>query len=97
MDKDRYELYTKGDYDVFLKNLIYLRDHVDSNRIKIRVPRIKGLHKSNEAEESARILRGMGFENIEIFDYEDDIEKHKKISEAAKRNKKEFLEKLKVL
>ena len=59
MDKARYELYTKGSYDMFLNNLTYLRDHVDADRIKIRVPIIKELHKSNEAEENYQILKDM--------------------------------------
>lgn len=94
MDKDRYELYTKGDYELFLNNLIYLRDHCDKNKIKIRVPRIKGFHKSNEALESYKKLKSLGFVNIEIFDNVDEIEKFKKISDKAIKNRKEFLERV---
>lgn len=97
MDKARYELYTKGDYDLFLNNLTYLKDHVDGDRIKVRVPIIKELHKSNEAEENHRILKDMGFENIEIFHYYDIVEDHKPISETAIKNREEFLEKLREL
>ena len=94
MDKTRYELYTKGDYDLFLNNLTYLKDHVDADRIKVRVPIIKELHKSNEAEENHRILKNMGFKNIEIFHYYDIVEDHKPISETAIKNREEFLEKV---
>ena len=95
MDKTRYELYTKGDYNLFLSNLIYLKEHVDNDKIKIRVPRIKGLHKSDEAESNLKVLQEMGFTNIEIFDYIDDVEIHKPISDKALRNKKSFLERIK--
>ena len=40
-------------------------------------------------------IRSMGFENIESVDYIDEVEKYKKISETAIRNRKEFLEKIK--
>ena len=95
MDKNRYELYTKGNYDLFLNNLTYLKDHVNEDKIKVRVPRIKELHKSNEAESNYEILKDMGFKNIEIFDYVDMVENHKPISNKALENKKEFLEKIK--
>ena len=95
MDKTRYELYTNGDYDLFLNNLIFLKDHVEEDKIKVRVPRIKELHKSNEVESNYETLKDMGFNNIEIFDYIDSVENHKPISDKALKNKKEFLEKIK--
>lgn len=80
---------------MFLKNLTYLKDHVDGDKIKIRVPKIKGLHKRFEFVETDLKLRSMGFKNIESVDYIDEVEKYKKISETAIRNRKEFLEKIK--
>lgn len=94
MNKTRYELYTKGNYDLFLKNLTYLKDHVDGDKIKIRVPRIKGLHKRFEFVETDLKLRSMGFENIESVDYIDEVEKYKKISKIAIKNREDFLEKI---
>ena len=64
---------------MFLKNLTYLKEHVSEDKIKVRVPIIKKLHKSNEAESSYKKLKYMGFKNIEIFDYIDDIWNHKVI------------------
>ncbi|MGN0105427.1 hypothetical protein [Methanobrevibacter ruminantium] len=94
MNKTRYELYTKGNYDLFLKNLTYLKDHVDGDKIKIRVPRIKGLHKRFEFVETDLKLRSMGFKNIESVDYIDEVEKYKKISKIAIKNREDFLEKI---
>ena len=94
MDKARYELYTKGDYNLFLNNLIYLKEHVNEDKIRVRVPIIKELHKSNEAELNYKKLKDMGFKNIEIFDYVDEIEKHNTVPSKALENKKEFLEKI---
>ena len=94
MDKTRYELYTKGDYELFLNNLIYLKSHVSEDKIRIRVPRIKELHNSDEVESNYKKLKDMGFKNIEIFNYVDEIEKLKGISDKALKNKKEFLERI---
>ena len=44
--------------------------------------------------ESVEKLRSMGFENIELFDYVDEVEKYKKISKKAMKNKEKFLEKI---
>ena len=94
MDRKRYELYTKGDYDLFIKNLMFLRDNISEEKIKIRLPKISGFHKSNEVELSYKKLKDMGFKHIEIFDYIEDVEKIKEISEIALENKKEFLERV---
>ena len=95
MVKARYELYTKGDYDLFLNNLTYLKDHIDGDKIKIRVPKIKELHKRFEFMESYEKLRSMGFENIQTVDYIDEVEKYKEISKIAIENREDFLEKIK--
>ena len=95
MDKERYELYTNGDYDLFLNNLIYLKEHVSEDKIRVRVPIIKELHKSNEAELNREKLKDMGFNNIEVFNYIDEIENHKTISDKALENREEFLKKIK--
>ena len=94
MDRKRYELYTKGDYELFIKNLMFLRDNVSEDKIRIRLPKISGFHKSNEVELSYKKLKDMGFKYIEIFDYIEDVEKIKEISEIALENKKEFLERV---
>ena len=86
MDKNRYELYTKGNYDLFRENLEFLAGNADACKITIRIPRIPHLHSSNEAEENYQILKNMGFENIEIFDYVDP-ESIQELSDSALENK----------
>lgn len=91
MDKGRYELYTKGNYDIFLKNLIYLLKNTDAKKIKIRVPRIPKLHVLDDVKSNYRMLEDMGFENIEVFNYIEPI-KIKKISDIALKNKNDFID-----
>ena len=91
MDKTRYELYTKGDYDLFLSNLKYLIETVESDRIRVRVPKIPKLNTYADVRSNYEILKSMGFSEIEIFDYIE-IDKHEKISEIALKNKQEFVD-----
>ena len=93
MNKERYELYTKGNYDLFVSNLKYLLEKVGSERIQVRVPAIPVFHQHEEYKDNAKILMNMGFNNIEIFEYINPSMK-KKISDTAKQNCKEFLEKI---
>ena len=94
MNKERYEIYTKGDYDLFRSNLEYLLEKVGPEKITVRVPVIAGLHKSEEYKENALMLKDMGFTNINVFPYVNPAER-KKVSEEAKRNCKDFIEKIK--
>ena len=91
MDKTRYELYTKGDYDLFLSNLKYLLETVESDRIRVRVPKIPKLNTYADVRSNYEILKSMGFSEIEIFDYIE-IDKHEKISEIALKNKQDFVD-----
>lgn len=91
MDKIRYELYTKGDYDLFLSNLKYLLETVGADRIRVRVPKIPKLNTYADVRSNYEILKSMGFSEIEIFDYIE-IDKHKKISEIALKNKQDFVD-----
>lgn len=91
MDKTRYELYTKGDYDLFLSNLKYLLETVGSDRIMVRVPKIPKLNTYADVRSNYEILKSMGFSEIEIFDYVE-VDKHKKISEIALKNKQDFVD-----
>lgn len=91
MDKTRYELYTKGDYDLFLSNLKYLLETVGSDKIRVRVPKIPKLNTYADVRLNYEILKSMGFSQIEIFDYIE-IDKHKKISEVALKNKQDFVD-----
>lgn len=93
MNKERYELYTKGDYERFLNNLKFLLDKAGSDKIKARVPIIPKFHKDKEYEENSKMLKGMGIENIEIFQYIMP-ELRKKVSKEAFENREDFLSSL---
>ena len=91
MDKTRYELYTKGDYDLFLSNLKYLLETVGADKIRVRVPKIPKLNTYADVRSNHEILKNMGFTEIEIFDYIE-IDKHERISDVALKNKQEFVD-----
>lgn len=91
MDKTRYELYTRGDYDLFLSNLEYLLETVGPDKIRVRVPKIPKLNTYADVRSNYEVLKNMGFSEIEIFDYIE-IDKHKKISETALKNKQDFVD-----
>jgi len=91
MDKTRYELYTKGDYDLFLSNLKYLLESVGADKIRVRVPKIPKLNTYADVRSNYEILKSMGFSEIEIFDYIE-IDKHKRISDVALKNKLDFVD-----
>ncbi len=93
MNKERYEKYTLGNYDLFYNNLKYLLEKVGSEKIIVRVPKIPVFHKNNEYLENEQLLKDMGFENINVFDYINP-EDHKKISEAAVKNRDSFISKI---
>ena len=94
MNKERYELYTKGDYDRFFNNLKYLLEKVGPDRILARVPVIPALHKDKEYEENIEALKKLGIKKIDAFKYIIP-ELRKNVSNAAKRNKEEFLSAIK--
>ena len=91
MDKTRYELYTKGDYDLFLSNLKYLLETVGADKIRVRVPKIPKLNTYADVRSNHEILKNMGFTEIEIFGYIE-IDKHERISDVALKNKQEFVD-----
>ena len=90
MDKTRYELYTKGNYDLFLSNLVYLLDNVGPDKIRVRVPLIPELNSKEDVESNFNFLKKMGFKDIEVFKYVE-IENFKNISDIALKNRQDFL------
>lgn len=91
MDKTRYELYTKGSYNLFLSNLKYLLETVGADKIRVMVPKIPKLNTYADVRLNYEILKSTGFTEIEIFDYIK-IDKHKRISDVALKNKKDFVD-----
>ena len=91
MKPERYERYTGGNFNRFIENLEFLKENVDTNRIRVRVPRIPILHKGREAQKSQSILKDMGFDDIEIFDYVNP-EMMVRMSDEAAKNMNKFIE-----
>lgn len=91
MDKTRYELYTKGSYNLFLSNLKYLLETVGADKIRVMIPKIPKLNTYADVRLNYEILKSTGFTEIEIFDYIE-IDKHKRISDVALKNKKDFVD-----
>ena len=58
-----------GSVDVMMKNLELLLELAGPERIKVRIPEIPGYVDRALQEESYRIVKGMGVENIELFRY----------------------------
>ena len=94
MNKERYELYTKADYDNFINNLKYLLKEVGPEKIIARVPIIPNFHKGKEYEDNIKALQEIGIKGIEVFNYIDPATR-KEISDTAKKNKEDFLGKIK--
>ncbi len=93
MNKERYELYTKGDYDLFYSNLQNLLENVGPSHIRCRVPMIPNLHKNEEYKENIETLQNMGITDIEVFNYVIPSDR-KTISDTAKKNMDDFLNKI---
>ena len=77
MDPVRYHEYTGGDYDRFYQNLLYLKENVPVERIRLRIPLIPHFHKGHEPEESVEKLKELGFTYLERFTYKDVTEEKK--------------------
>ena len=94
MNKERYELYTKGDYDRFFNNLKFLIESAGADKITARVPVIPVLHKNEEYKESVEALKELGIKNIDVFNYVMP-EERKKVSKEAFKNREDILSQIK--
>lgn len=74
-----YRAYTGGDLAPALENLLYLRDAVGPERITVRLPRIPGYVDERQQEESAKWLRGQGFDKPDLFPYRTDVPERRRI------------------
>ena len=63
---------------------------VGADKIKVRVPKIPKLNTYTDVRSNYSLLKEMGFNEIEIFDYIE-INNHKKTSETALKNKQDFV------
>ena len=52
-----------------MENLKLLCDRKLQNKCKLRIPNIPGFTTKEDVEETKRIVKDMGFETLDIFDY----------------------------
>lgn len=69
LNPDIYRAYTGKDNAVVLKNLEWLLQHGDANRIEVRVPHIPDHNTDEDVERSIESLRTMGVAHLEEFQY----------------------------
>ncbi len=66
-----YRAYTGRDQDPVRENLGTLLELVGPDRITVRVPHIPGFNTDEDVENSVRLLRAMGFCNLNVFTYKE--------------------------
>lgn len=69
MHPDIYENYTKVPIDRILNNLRLLAERGLQDRCLIRVPLIPEYNTPEKQQESCELLRKMGFEHFDVFEY----------------------------
>ncbi len=69
MDPAIYRAYTGGDNGIVLRNLQTLARAVPPETVTVRVPLIPQYNDAADQNNSAHLLRQMGFTKIELFDY----------------------------
>lgn len=69
MNPDIYRRYTSQDNRRVLENLQWLADHVDLEKVTIRLPHIPCYNNEADIAKSRKLLEAMGFHNFDCFDY----------------------------
>ena len=69
MNDEIYRNYTGRSAAFMKENLKFLKRELGGKNVYIRVPAISGYNTPEDQQNSVRILREMGFLNLEIFDY----------------------------
>ena len=69
MNPEIYFKYTDTYNDQVMDNLEYLLLYVEPNRIRCRVPLIKGFNSQEDVKKSVKQLKDMGIVRIETFEY----------------------------
>lgn len=64
-----YEAYTKKSNDKVIQNLNYIVDRNMQAKCRVRVPRIPEFNDEADVQNSVALLKDMGFENIDVFQY----------------------------
>lgn len=69
MNPDIYRRYTSIDNHRVLENLQWLANHVDLEKVTIRLPHIPGYNTQEDRNKSQKQLEAMGFKDFDCFEY----------------------------
>ena len=69
MNPEIYLAYTGKEIDLALKNLEWILQHNDAERVMVRVPHIPEYNTEEDVAKTVEKLRAMGVEKIDEFDY----------------------------
>ena len=69
MNPDIYRRYTSIDNSRVVENLRWLADHVDLEKVTIRLPHIPDYNTQADIAKSRKQLEAMGFTDFDCFDY----------------------------
>lgn len=69
LDDDIYQKYTGKSIHKMRRNLEYICECELQHKCKIRIPQIPGYTTKQHVEHTEQLVRKMGFEHIDIFDY----------------------------
>ena len=69
MNPEIYLAYTGKELDLALKNLEWILQHNDAERVMVRVPHIPEYNTEEDVAKTVERLRAMGVEKIDEFDY----------------------------
>lgn len=69
MNPDIYRRYTSIENHRVLENLQWLADHVDLEKVTIRLPHIPDYNTQEDRDKSQKQLETMGFKDFDCFDY----------------------------
>lgn len=75
VDSDIYKAYTKTSNIHVLENLEKMSELGMQSKCLIRVPQIPGYNTPNDIEKSISYLKGLGYDNFDVFEYQIDINK----------------------
>ncbi|MBQ4061433.1 MAG: radical SAM protein [Christensenellaceae bacterium] len=69
MNPDIYKSYTGKDNSSVIKNLEIIAKNGRADDVKVRIPLIPDFNTEEDRQRSVKILKEMGYANLELFDY----------------------------
>lgn len=69
INNDIYKSYTGQNNEIVLNNLKFLADNKGDKSVRVRVPFINGYNNEDDVNKSVEFIKGLGFEDIDVFEY----------------------------